>query len=355
MTLDRHLEPTRCRLLLTLALTTTHRCPIDLLCDKGCGAALMNTKKRLLDVVSAMCTSLPSRSVTVKIRTGWSESDPSAHLLVPEIQKLSWTKQAKVAAIFVHGRSRLQRYHRLANWNYIAQVARSQNPALPLVPIIGNGDIFSFSDWESHCALLERDLETLVAADEQQQQQQQQQDQLDVGEAMGLASCAMIGRGALIKPWLPTEIKERRYLDISASERLDMLKRFCNYGMEHWGSDQQGINTTRRFLLEWLSFLHRYVPVALLEHSRGPQRINQRPPHYFGRCDLETLLASNNSQDWVRISEMLLGKVDEDFVFVAKHKTNSYAPPEQQVRGAQDARDGPAEAAVEAEDTLPEG
>jgi len=306
----------------------------------------MNTKKRLLDVVSTMCNSLPSRSVTVKIRTGWSESDPTAHLLVPELQKLSWAKQeagkAKIAAIFVHGRSRLQRYHRLANWNYVAQVARSQNPALPLVPIIGNGDIFSFTDWESHRELLERDLEQLVVADEQQQLQQ---DQLDVKEAMGLASCAMIGRGALIKPWLPTEIKEQRHIDISATERLEMLKRFCNYGMEHWGSDQQGINTTRRFLLEWLSFLHRYVPVDLLEHSRGPQRINQRPPHYFGRCDLETILASNNSQDWVRISEMLLGKVDEDFVFVAKHKTNSYAPPEQQVRGT----------TAEAEETLPEG
>lgn len=52
----------------------------------------------------------------------------------------------------------------------------------------------------------------------------------------------------------------------------------------------------RRFLLEWLSFLHRYVPVALLEVV--PQRLNWRPPAFVGRSDLETWLASDNPADW---------------------------------------------------------
>ena len=83
-----------------------------------------------------------------------------------------------------------------------------------------------------------------------------------------------------------------------------------------------GVETTRRFLLEWLSFLHRYVPVGILEHP--PQRMNERVPKYHGRGDLETMLASPRGEDWVKITEMFLGKVPDGFSFEPKHKANAY-------------------------------
>lgn len=86
------------------------------------------------------------------------------------------------------------------------QVAQAQDSSLPLIPVIGNGDIMSWADWNSHQHLISSNL--------------------DDPEKRGLTDCAMLARGALVKPWLPKEIKERRDYDISASERLDMLKNF---------------------------------------------------------------------------------------------------------------------------------
>jgi tRNA-dihydrouridine synthase 3 len=180
-------------------------CPLDLVCSKGAGSALMMREKRLKQSVEGILNTI-SCPVTIKIRTGWDMANPFAHELVPKIQ--SWGFDG-VATVMVHGRSRLQRYSKEADWKYISRVASSQDPSKPLIPIIGNGDIFSYTDYEEKIS------------------------------QEGISSCAMIGRGALIKPWLPTEIKERRHWDISASERLDILKDFVRFGLEHWGSDQQ--------------------------------------------------------------------------------------------------------------------
>ncbi|XP_074659335.1 tRNA-dihydrouridine(47) synthase [NAD(P)(+)]-like isoform X2 [Tubulanus polymorphus] len=255
-------------------------CPIDLVFNKGAGSALMTRMSRFRQIIKGM-TSVMDIPLTVKLRTGVKENDNTAHDLIPML------RDSGISLITMHGRSRQQRYTRSADWDYIDTCAKLANP----VPFFGNGDILSYEELNSR--LLNTDV----------------------------AGC-MIARGALIKPWIFTELKEQRHWDISSSERFEMLRRFTNYGLMHWGSDDQGVNSTRRFLLEWLSFLHRYVPVGILEQV--PQRINERPPYYIGRDDLETLFASANCGDWVKISEMFLGPVPDDFTFLPKHKANAY-------------------------------
>ncbi|XP_068938940.1 tRNA-dihydrouridine(47) synthase [NAD(P)(+)]-like [Petaurus breviceps papuanus] len=254
-------------------------CPIDLVYKKGGGCALMNRSNKFEQIVRGMNQVLDV-PLTVKIRTGVQEKVNLAHRLLPELRE--WG----VALATLHGRSREQRYTKGADWQYIQHCVDVASP----MPLFGNGDILSYED-ANHA------LQTGVSG-------------------------IMIARGALIKPWLFTEVKEQRHWDISSRERFDILRDFTNYGLEHWGSDTQGVEKTRKFLLEWLSFLCRYIPVGLLEHL--PQKINERPPYYLGRDHLETLMASQNVDDWISISEMLLGPVPPAFTFLPKHKANSY-------------------------------
>ncbi|XP_064204935.1 tRNA-dihydrouridine(47) synthase [NAD(P)(+)]-like [Anguilla rostrata] len=254
-------------------------CPIDLVYKKGGGCGLMSRTKKFEQIIRGM-NSVLDVPLTVKIRTGVQDKVNIAHKLIPEMK--NWG----VSLITLHGRSREQRYTKLADWDYINTCSKLASP----VPLFGNGDILSYED-----AMQAR--ETGVSG-------------------------IMLARGALIKPWIFTEIKENRHWDISSGERLDVLKDFTHFGLEHWGSDTQGIEKIRVFLLEWLSFMCRYVPVGLLE--RVPQKINERPPYYMGRDYLESLMASQHVGDWIRISEMLLGPVPQNFSFLPKHKANAY-------------------------------
>jgi len=262
-------------------------CPLDDINNKRMGAGLMKLPYHLRTILRGMHSVSNGIPVTCKMRKGFYHKQSNAKELIDALCSDG------VSAIGVHGRSRQQRYRRPADWDYIAECVDVSGGR---VPIIGNGDVFNFNDWY---------------------------------QGMERTKCdtIMVGRGALIKPWLFDEIKQRRTKDMAASERLAMLRRFVDYGLERWGSDQRGVDNTRRFLLEWLSFLCRYIPVGILERTASIHETAPRGMYYVGRNELETLMASRNVKDWVRITEMLLGPVaDSDFVFVPKHKASAYAP-----------------------------
>uniref|UniRef100_A0A914XB99 tRNA-dihydrouridine(47) synthase [NAD(P)(+)] n=1 Tax=Plectus sambesii TaxID=2011161 RepID=A0A914XB99_9BILA len=261
-------------------------CPIDLVNQKGGGCALANRPPKLIEVLRGI-DAVTSRDekripITIKMRTGLKEGQNTAHSLIAKI-----IRHSPPDLITMHGRSKEQRYSKVADWDYVKQCADLASP----LPFFACGDVMSYDDY------YKRKEESSVTG-------------------------IMIGRGALLKPWIFTEIQERRHWDISATERFDILKQYVNYGLDHWGSDDQGVNTTRRFLLELLSFQYRYIPVGLLEVL--PQRMNDKPPGYFGRSELETLLASDRASDWIKISEMLLGPVPDNLDFVPKHRANAY-------------------------------
>ncbi|KAJ9091265.1 hypothetical protein QFC19_009175 [Naganishia cerealis] len=272
-------------------------CPIDLVFQRGAGSALFGRPNQLEKILVGMNSVLGDIPLTVKFRMGISKDELIAHKFIPR-----FAHEWGVSAMTLHGRTRQQRYSKLANWAYIKECvdtlrASAADSGLPAPPMFGNGDCFSA---------------------------QQYYEEMEASGVDGI----MVARGALIKPWIFTEIKERREWDISATERLEGIRKYAEFAVSHYGSDTRGVNTARRFLCEALSFQHRYIPIGLLE--RMPPQMNERPPQYRGRNELETLLASTDSRDWVKISEMFLGKSPEDFEFIPKHKSNSYGAEDNQ-------------------------
>ncbi|KAF2090976.1 tRNA-dihydrouridine synthase 3 [Saccharata proteae CBS 121410] len=293
-------------------------CPIDLVYRQGAGSALLDARGKLEKMLRGMVAVSNEVPITVKIRMGVKDNEPTADRLVERVVLGSQDARASgegpcgVAAITLHGRSRQQRYTRSADWGYIsetaalisrlhkqqAELADTANDVDPRhlpnggkVYFVGNGDCYSHADYHSH---------------------------MDTHKV----DSVMVARGALIKPWVFEEIQANQYLDKSSSERLRYVEDFVRFGLETWGSDEMGVGTTRRFLLEWLSFACRYTPVGLLEHL--PPNIQDRAPAFRGRDDLETLMASDNYRDWIKISDMFLGKAPESFKFEPKHKSNAY-------------------------------
>lgn len=274
-------------------------CPIDLLYRQGQGLALMEQPARLVRILEGMAACLGDIPVTVKLRTGTKDGHNTASQLV-----LRLLGAQLVAAVTLHGRSRQQRYTREADWDYVRQVAQvvqchndaqedavsDEHVTLQRVQFVGNGDVYTFEDW--HNAVLLPGVDSV-----------------------------MVARGALIKPWIFEEVEAQQYLDKLATERLAHLEQFAKFAIEHWGSDEYGVGLARRFMCEFLSFTHRYIPVGIME--RLPAKLNQRPPQWRGRNELETLLGLRDYRDWIKITEMFLGKASKDFAFVPKHKSNA--------------------------------
>ena len=107
-------------------------CPIDLIFQKGMGSGLMPRKRPLENIVRTMSTIL-TKPLTIKMRNGIYSDKRIAHDTFPLVER--WG----VSAITLHGRSKEQRYTKLADWDYIGQCQKTVS-----VPVFGNGDVMNY-------------------------------------------------------------------------------------------------------------------------------------------------------------------------------------------------------------------
>lgn len=257
-------------------------CPIDLICHQGMGSALLERKSRLIDIVKSMTVLSGEIPITVKIRTGLQEGKLVGEFIASNLGLNS----KSVNALTIHGRTRVQRYTKEADWSYIDIVSKVAEPLA--LQTIGNGDIFTYQDYQ---------------------------------RLSSSATAVMIGRGALVKPWIFTEIKESRDWDISSTERFDLMKSYAKYAIEYFGSDKIGLSKSRKFFLEWHSFAHRYVPIGIMEDP-SKAKLNQRVSRFYGRNELEALMGSPLIDNWMQLAERVFGfPAASDFEFNPRHKS----------------------------------
>ncbi len=172
-------------------------CPAPKVAMNGGGASLMKKPELVGEIVKAVSQAVDI-PVTVKIRKGWDDDSVNA----VEIAQIA--EKNGVAAITVHGRTRMQMYSGTVDYGIIADVKKAVS-----VPVIGNGDI---RDEQSAAIMLEK------------------------------TNCdaIMIGRGALGNPWifrrLNAYLSECRVLsETGVSEKMLVMLRHIKKLIEYKG------------------------------------------------------------------------------------------------------------------------
>jgi nifR3 family TIM-barrel protein len=103
-------------------------CPVDQVPRKGEGAGMLREPRKLRDLLHVMVTN-SQMPVTVKIRSGWE----SAWINAKEVAL--YARDAGIAGLFIHGRTREQRYGGTVDYDVIREVKESLD-----IPVIASGD-----------------------------------------------------------------------------------------------------------------------------------------------------------------------------------------------------------------------
>lgn len=179
-------------------------CPAPKVAGKGSGSGLLRDLPRLQEILHDVRAALDGCGVdmplTLKCRIGWDSES------INVLETLSIAEGEGVEMLTVHGRTRLQGYNGLADWDWIGKVA-----AAAKIPVIGNGDVNSV---EVACERIQN---------------------------YGVSGVA-IGRGAMHNPWIFGQIadawegKPKRV--ITAGEALDVFKLYYGFKIEDGSTDK---------------------------------------------------------------------------------------------------------------------
>lgn len=192
-------------------------CPAPKIAGNGGGASLSKNPELAEKITKAVVEASPV-PVTVKIRMGWDENSINA------IEMAQRAENAGASAITIHGRTRKQMYAPPVDRNIIAEVKKAVS-----IPVIGNGDII---DEQSAAIMLEETNCDLI----------------------------MVGRGALGRPWLFSQINAylehgRVLPEPPVSEKMRVMLKHIETLCEYKG-DYVGMREARKHAGWYTKGLH---------------------------------------------------------------------------------------------------